>query len=183
MNIFKSIWEAIFGKKRNDRDYYDRSKGKASRWDKSLVLVYFHSSVNSRLRNIYIRAISEWAEAAKLALTFTDKIDESDIVLRGWVDFLKGTENNFAYTDIRNRGDQYPGTRFHAEIMLNTLRQNEDDETVYKVILHELGHAFAWDGESGQSISDNRDDIMHSPTFAKHLSDADKRSMRKAYGK
>lgn len=183
MNIFKAIWNALFGKKKNDRDYFERSKGKASRWDKPLLLVYFHSGVDSRLRNLYMSALQEWAPVAELAFTITDKIEEADIILRGWVDFLPGTEGNFGYTQLNNTHEAFPGIRSRADVMLNTLRQNEDDDTVYKVMLHELGHAFAWDGENGQSISDNRDDIMHSPTYAKRLSDADKRSMRKAYGK
>ena len=180
MSWFSEQIRKIFGRKKQDaeRDYY--LAGRCSKWDKSEVCYFFEPDVDHELRGHYYNAITAWqptCEACGFHLVEVSQVQAADVSLQGW---RATDEPRFGKANIRNKNNASTGIREYCSIELNAARRERGIEQAIAVIAHEFAHVLYLDGDHH---SPDRNDIAHSTTYARVISDADRRTMLKSYGR
>lgn len=169
------------------------AEGGILRWDEDrLPIKVFISDGNgvpgyrSSFKQIVTRSFDEWASASKNKLSWkeVDNERQADVILT-WTPKLDGPENSpeAGRTSTRVRMNRANGTGVidFAHIQIQTLinRQQVADAEMWRIVLHEVGHAY---GLQGHSPSNG--DIMYravNPRQSPQLSSRDIATINRLY--
>lgn len=169
------------------------AEGGILRWDEDrLPLKVFISDGNgvpgyrSSFKQIVTRSFDEWASASKNKLSWkeVDNERQADVILT-WTPKLDGPENSpeAGRTSTRVRMNRATGMGVidFAHIQIQTLinRQQVADGEMWRIVLHEVGHAY---GLQGHSPSNG--DIMYravNPRQSPQLSSRDVATINRLY--